>query len=85
MGIKNKKEVLDRICSKHNLQYKEVAYIGDDINDIEVLQCVGLGCSVSDAMDIVKQNARIVTKAKGGEGAFREIVSLLLHAKQGRR
>jgi N-acylneuraminate cytidylyltransferase len=77
MGVKNKLEILERIKEKYNLDYSEIAYIGDDINDIEVIRKVGLGCSVSDAMECVRASSLYITNAKGGQGAVREVAELI--------
>lgn len=81
LGIQNKLDIIDKICSKYNLNYEEIAYIGDDINDLEVVRTVGLGCSVYDGMECVKEAAKIITKAKGGEGAVREVAEMILREK----
>lgn len=81
LGVQNKMKILNDICSKYDLKYEEIAYIGDDINDLDVLRTVGLGCTVYDGMDCVKDAAKIITKAKGGEGAVREIVEIILNVK----
>lgn len=78
MGIKNKLEIVRSLCKKYNLNLKEVAYLGDDINDLQVIKKVGLGCSVADGMECVKEVADYVTKTKGGEGALREVAELIL-------
>ncbi|MFD3271567.1 HAD-IIIA family hydrolase [Paenibacillus dendritiformis] len=79
VGIHDKVQLMKEMMGKYNLKAEEIAYIGDDINDLEVIRLVGLGCSVSDGMDIVKQAASFVTKAAGGNGAVREIAELLLY------
>ena len=81
LGVQNKMKILNDICSKYDLKYEEIAYIGDDINDLDVLRTVGLGCTVFDGMDCVKDAAKIITKAKGGEGAVREVVEIILNVK----
>jgi N-acylneuraminate cytidylyltransferase len=81
LGIQDKIKILNEVCAKHNLDYEEVAYIGDDINDLEVIKTVGLGCTVNDGMECVKEVAKVITKAKGGEGAVREVVELILKTK----
>jgi len=81
LGIQDKMKILDEICSKYNLKYDEIAYIGDDINDLEVIKTVGLGCTVNDGMECVKEVANVITKAKGGEGAVREVVEIILKAR----
>lgn len=78
LGIQDKIKILNEVCAKHNLDYEEIAYIGDDINDLEVIKTVGLGCTVNDGMECVKEVAKVITKAKGGEGAVREVVELIL-------
>ncbi|HDL20802.1 MAG TPA: hypothetical protein ENH30_05930 [Nitrospirae bacterium] len=78
LGIDNKIAVLESLLSKYSLAPDEVAYIGDDINDLAIFDKVGIACSVSDALDDVKQKADYVTKAKGGEGAVREVCEILL-------
>lgn len=62
---------------------KEVAYMGDDIPDLPIMHRVGLAVAVANAVVEVKRAADYVTKAKGGEGAAREVVELILKA-QGR-
>jgi YrbI family 3-deoxy-D-manno-octulosonate 8-phosphate phosphatase len=81
IGIQNKIKIIDEICSKYNLEYEEIAYIGDDINDLEVVELVGFGCTVSDGMECLKKVAKYITKAKGGEGAVREVVELIIDAR----
>ncbi len=78
LGVHDKLKILNQICLKYNIKHEEIAYIGDDINDLEVLKVVGLGCTVNDGMESVKAEAKIITNAKGGEGAFREVVETIL-------
>ncbi len=72
-------EVIDLICKKYQINYENIAYIGDDINDIEVIKSVGLGCSVNDAMECVKDVSKYITKVNGGQGAIREVVELIIN------
>lgn len=81
LGIQDKMKILNEICSKYDLNYEEIAYIGDDINDLEVIKTVGLGCTVRDGMQCVKDIAKVITKAKGGQGAVREIVEMILETR----
>jgi len=83
LGIQDKMKILNEISTKYNLKYEEIAYIGDDINDLEVIKTVGLGCTVNDGMQCVKDVAKIITKSKGGEGAVREVVETILNARNG--
>jgi 3-deoxy-D-manno-octulosonate 8-phosphate phosphatase (KDO 8-P phosphatase) len=60
---------------------EEVAYVGDDLPDLPILQRAGLAVAVGDAVVEVKQAAHYVTTVKGGEGAIREVVELILKAQ----
>ncbi|WP_102399821.1 N-acylneuraminate cytidylyltransferase [Haloimpatiens massiliensis] len=82
LGIKNKLECIDKICHKYNVNYDEIAYIGDDINDLDVIKKVGLGCSVADGMECVKAVAKYTCKSKGGQGAVREVAEYILNYKK---
>jgi len=77
-GCADKISVVKRLCDERNILLENVAYIGDDINDIEVIRGVGYGCAPADAMPQVKEVARYVTKAKGGEGVLREVAEKIL-------
>ena len=76
-GCKDKASVVKRLCEKFKIELQNVAYIGDDINDLEVIKMVGFGCCPSDAVPEVKLNADYVAKAKGGEGVIREVTNLI--------
>lgn len=78
MGVSDKLKVLNQICEDYKLAYDEIAYIGDDINDIDVIKNVGFGCCVNDSVKSVKNNAYYITHSKGGDGAVREVIDLLL-------
>ena len=78
-GIDDKLEALKRIVEKKNLGFENVAYIGNDVNDIECIQNSGIGVAVSDSVNQVLQVADIVTTKKGGHGAVREFCDMLLH------
>ncbi len=79
LGVKNKLEIVKNLCKKYDVSLNQVAYIGDDINDLEVIRSVGLGCSVPNAIKVVKEEADYVTLVKGGEGAVREVVEFILN------
>lgn len=57
---------------------ENVAYIGDDVGDIQLMKRVGFAVAVADAVEATKSVATYVTKAKGGRGAVREVIDLLL-------
>ena len=77
-GIKNKENELIKICKKFSLKSENIAYIGDDVNDIEIMKKVGFSCAPSDCNNEVKKIADYVCHVKGGNGAFREMVDLIL-------
>ena len=80
-GCTDKLSVIRSLCEKTGISLANVAYIGDDINDLEAIKAVGLGCCPADAVDEVRAAADIVTRAAGGGGVVREIAGLLLGQK----
>ena len=82
VGSQNKVKVLDEWLAQMNLNYNQVAYIGDDINDVKIINKVGLSACPSDAMDMVRNNVDVVLKEKGGNACVREFVEhFLLYRK----
>jgi len=79
--IWNKKEKLLEICSEKNISPENVAFIGDDVNDIEIIKAVGFSAAPSDAIPKVLDIVDYVCERKGGEGAFREFVDLILSVR----
>ncbi|WP_044173323.1 KdsC family phosphatase [Flectobacillus major] len=78
LGIKDKLQVLNQILVNKNLLPENIAYIGDDINDLEIMQHVGLKACPADAMPAVKAVVDYQCQLKGGEGCFREFAELIL-------
>lgn len=76
--VSNKELCIENLLTKYNLQIEEVAFIGDDLNDVPLFLRVGLAISVADAMPEAKQYAHFTTKAKGGSGAVRELITYIL-------
>lgn len=81
LGIKDKLARLSEILERKQLQWSEVAYIGDDVNDLEVLKQVGFSACPADAMEPVPCIVDYVCENKGGYGAFREFAELLIKNK----
>ena len=77
-GVTKKESKLDSICKKNNVLLDEIAYVGDDVNDIEILKKVGLSITPKDGEDSVKKNCDYICSRIGGNGAFREVVNLIL-------
>ena len=80
-GVKNKLDVLQDIICRNNIIFQNVAYIGDDTNDIEVLKTVGLSACPADAVIQIKQIVNFITESKGGYGAFRDFAELIIASK----
>jgi len=80
-GSEDKLKDYEDLLRKHGLKDEEVAYIGDDINDIPVMRRVGIPVAVADARPEVKAVASYITHAKGGEGAVREVLDMVLNEK----
>lgn len=81
MGVKNKLAIMKMICEEKQLEFSEVAYIGDDLIDIPVMDVVGLSAVPADTPDYVSVHADWVLKKRGGEGVFREFVERYLSGR----
>ncbi|HWR78821.1 MAG TPA: HAD family hydrolase [Pseudomonas sp.] len=80
-GREDKLVVLDELLGQLNLNYAQVAYLGDDLPDLPVIRRVGLGMAVASADAFVRENAHGITQARGGEGAAREFCELIMRAQ----
>lgn len=80
-NVADKLIAYEDIKRKYKLKDDEIAYIGDDIPDLGVLKIVGVPIAVNDAIDEVKESAVYITKKKGGNGAVREVVDLILQTR----
>lgn len=81
LGCKDKVKVMEQLLLKYNIHYENVAYIGDDINDLALLKKVGLSFAVKDAVPEVKKSVDYVTTKSGGEGAVREAIDFILEKR----
>ena len=80
-AIEDKGWAMDQIKKHHKLSAAEVAYIGDDINDIPAFRSAGFRICPADAPGYLKDQMDWVTTAKGGKGVLREVGDLLLHSR----
>jgi 3-deoxy-D-manno-octulosonate 8-phosphate phosphatase (KDO 8-P phosphatase) len=80
-GVGRKGEVLREVLAEEELRPEEVAYIGDDVNDLPVLNAVGLSAAPADAPLEVRLQCFMVTDARGGQGCLREFVEAILRAR----
>lgn len=77
-GVKFKLPVLEQILGKYNLTFENVAYMGDDLPDICILEKVGLSCCPNDAVEEVQKVCKFKSKYNGGRGAVREVCDVIL-------
>jgi 3-deoxy-D-manno-octulosonate 8-phosphate phosphatase (KDO 8-P phosphatase) len=71
------------IAARHQIALEDVAYMGDDVNDLETLQAVGFSATPADGVVSVQKKVDYVCRLKGGEGAVREVVDMILAAQAG--
>ena len=82
LGVKDKLSIVKALCEELSITLAQVAYIGDDLNDIEVLSKVGFAGVPASAPEYVKQLANVLLTKKGGEGVFREFVEVIIGEEQ---
>lgn len=82
LGARRKGEVLEALRAEYDVPLDAVAYIGDDLLDVPAMQIAGLAVAVADSPAAVKAVAHFVTRARGGHGALRELVELILRAQR---
>ena len=78
LGVKDKLSVVKNLCKELSITLAQVAYIGDDLNDMDVLSKVGFAGVPVSAPEYVKQLANVPLSKKGGEGVFREFVEVII-------
>ena len=81
-GRKFKLPALDELLEKYNLKYENVAYMGDDLPDICILEKVGLPCCPADAVKEVKDICNFKSSFGGGKGAVRELCDFILDVQK---
>ena len=81
-GVMDKLTVIREMAARHGLTLSQVAYIGDDINDLETLKEVGFSASPADGLPDIVAAVDYVCQKKGGEGAVREIIEMILEAQR---
>ena len=81
-GVMDKLSLVCEMAARYGLTLSQVAYIGDDINDLETLKEVGFSATPADGMPQVAAVVDYICQKKGGEGAVREIIEMILDAQQ---
>ncbi len=82
-GAKDKVKHLDEIVEKTGVPFDQVAYIGDDLMDLPVIEKVGFGVTVPHALKQIKEKSNYTTENPGGFGAVREICEMIISSKEG--
>ena len=77
-GVADKAAALAQILDEQRLSASQVAYMGDDLNDLPVMRMVGLSAAPGDAPREVRARAHLVTRAAGGRGCLREFLEVIL-------
>jgi YrbI family 3-deoxy-D-manno-octulosonate 8-phosphate phosphatase len=80
-GVMDKLTVIREMADRHGLSLQQVAYIGDDVNDLEALKAVGFSASPADGMPDIVAAVDYICRKKGGEGAVREIIEMILETQ----
>ncbi|MFI5136412.1 MAG: N-acetylneuraminate synthase family protein [Sphingobacteriales bacterium] len=83
LGVKDKPSVFNEIISRLGLKPDEVAFIGDDVNDLEVMKLAGVSICPGNAISFVKDVASVVCENNGGGGCFREVAEMIILAHNG--
>ena len=83
-GVLDKLSLVREMAARHGLTLSQVAYIGDDVNDLETLKEVGFSAAPADGMPQVIAVVDYVCQKNGGEGAVREIIEMILEAQGSR-
>ena len=76
-GVVTKAQALTEYCNVHQISLSDVAYVGNDINDLEVMKLVGTTFCPADAYSSIKEISQFILSSKGGNGVSREILDLL--------
>ena len=84
-GVKNKEEIVSKLCKSYGLSENNIAYIGDDVNDLEILKKTGFAATPKDGNMEVKKIVDYICKNRGGEGVLREICDLIISIKFGKK
>lgn len=77
-GVRDKLSIATELCQKLSITLKDIAYIGDDIVDLELLKAVGIAGVPANAPDYIKALSTVALEKNGGEGAFREFVEKII-------
>lgn len=81
-GVENKLSAFKQLLEELQLKPHQVCYLGDDLPDLPVVRLAGLGVAVADACAELREAADFVTQTRGGDGAVRETIEMILKAQR---
>jgi N-acylneuraminate cytidylyltransferase len=81
-GVADKRSLLTELCATLAIPLERVAYVGDDVNDMEAMQAVGLRACPADAVAAIKATAHYISPSVGGSGAVRDVCDLIVGARK---
>ena len=81
-GVSDKLTILEKIMKEHSLKKEEIAYIGDDLNDLRIMKEVGLKGAPSDAIEEILEIADFISTKEGGNGAVREFIEFIVKKEE---
>ncbi len=80
-GVMDKLSVIRDMAERHGISLRQIAYIGDDVNDMEALKAVGFSAAPADSLPQVRKIVDYICRLKGGEGAVRELAEMILQSR----
>ena len=80
-GVLDKLSVIRDMAERHGISLRHIAYVGDDVNDLEALNAVGFSATPADGLPQVRKVVDYICRLKGGEGAVRELAEMILLAQ----
>ena len=84
-SCKDKKSAMEGYCVQNSYDLKKVMYIGNDLNDLEVMKIIGFPVAPADAHPKIRKIAKLITEAKGGEGVIKEVSDYMNGSLTGHR
>lgn len=81
LGASEKWDAFDELCITYDLKHEEIAYMGDDIPDYQLIKTVGLGCCPNDAAPEIQEVADYISPIKGGNGCGRDIIEKVMRSQ----
>jgi 3-deoxy-D-manno-octulosonate 8-phosphate phosphatase (KDO 8-P phosphatase) len=80
-GCRDKAEALRLFAERNELHLKQIAFMGDDVNDLAAMEIAGLSAAPADARPAVLREAKFIATSKGGDGAVRQLIDAILEGR----